>query len=162
MGWTKREIVTQAFEEAGLAAVVFDLQPEQLDSALRRLDSMMATWAGKGINLGYALSSDAEGSDVDDDSGIPTIANEAVYLNLALRIAPGFGKTIQPGTAVAAKDAYDALLTRFAQPQQVAYPSNLPRGAGNRRSRLYGRTYFPIPDTSPIQLDEGGGLTLGD
>ena len=30
MAWTKRQIVTQAFEEIGLASYVFDLEPEQL------------------------------------------------------------------------------------------------------------------------------------
>ena len=40
MGWTKRQFVTQAFEEIGLASYVFDLTPEQLQSALRRLDAM--------------------------------------------------------------------------------------------------------------------------
>mgnify|MGYP003525752305 CR=1 FL=1 len=55
MGWTKRQFVTQAFEEIGLAAYVFDLTPEQLQSALRRLDSMMASWNAKGIRLGYQI-----------------------------------------------------------------------------------------------------------
>ena len=40
MGWTKRQFVTQAFEEIGLAAYVFDLQPQQLDSALRKLNAV--------------------------------------------------------------------------------------------------------------------------
>ena len=43
--WTKREFITQAFEEIGLAAYVFDLTPEQLNSALRRLDAMVGGWA---------------------------------------------------------------------------------------------------------------------
>lgn len=55
MGWTKRQFVTQAFEEIGLASYVFDLTPEQLDSALRRLDTMIASWNALGIRLGYPL-----------------------------------------------------------------------------------------------------------
>jgi hypothetical protein len=30
MAWTKRDFITQAFEEAGLGSYVFDLTPEQL------------------------------------------------------------------------------------------------------------------------------------
>ena len=48
MGWTKRQFVAQAFEEIGLASYVFDLTPEQLQSALRRLDTMMAAWNALG------------------------------------------------------------------------------------------------------------------
>ena len=51
MGWTKRQYIEQAFEEVGLAAYVFDLTPEQLQSALRKLDAMMAEWNAKGLRL---------------------------------------------------------------------------------------------------------------
>ena len=53
MGYKKRQFISAAFEEIGLASYVFDLQPEQLQSALRRLDAMMADWNAKGIRLGY-------------------------------------------------------------------------------------------------------------
>jgi hypothetical protein len=46
VAWTKREFVVQAFSEIGLASYVYDLQPEQLQTALNRLDSMLATWNG--------------------------------------------------------------------------------------------------------------------
>jgi hypothetical protein len=42
MGYKKRQFISAAFEEIGLASYVFDLQPEQLESALRRLDAMIA------------------------------------------------------------------------------------------------------------------------
>ena len=85
MGWTKRDIIEQAFDEIGLAGYVFDLQPQQLDSALRRLDNMMATWNGKGIRIGYALPSSPGSSDLDQESGVTDMAIEAMALNLAIR-----------------------------------------------------------------------------
>ena len=36
MSWTKRQIVEQALEELGLASYVFDMQPEQVESAKRK------------------------------------------------------------------------------------------------------------------------------
>ena len=33
MSWTKRQYIVDAFEEIGLASYVYDLQPEQLQSA---------------------------------------------------------------------------------------------------------------------------------
>ena len=71
MAYTKRDIVEQAFEEIGLASYVFDLQPQQLESALRRLDAMMATWNAKGIRLGYPLPSSPADSDLDQEVGVP-------------------------------------------------------------------------------------------
>jgi hypothetical protein len=52
MSYSKRQFVEAAFEEIGLASYVFDLQPEQIDSACRRLDTMMAQWNAVGIRLG--------------------------------------------------------------------------------------------------------------
>jgi len=70
MGWTKRQFVTQAFEEIGLAAYVFDLTPEQLQSALNRLDSMVASWNAKVIRLGYPISSSPQSSNLDEETNV--------------------------------------------------------------------------------------------
>jgi len=70
VSWTKREIVTNAFEEVGLASYAFDLQPEQLQAGLRRLDNMMATWNSRGLRIGYPLTNSPAGSDLDDDANV--------------------------------------------------------------------------------------------
>ena len=77
MGWTKRQFVLQAFEEIGLASYVYDLTPEQLNSALFKLDAMMGTWNGKGIRIGYPTPGDPESSDLDAQTNVPDSANEA-------------------------------------------------------------------------------------
>ena len=56
MSWTKRQFVEQALEELGLASYEFDLQPEQMNSALIKLDAMIAAWASRGLKLNYPLS----------------------------------------------------------------------------------------------------------
>ena len=57
MGWTKRQLLSQAYEEIGLANYVFDIQPEQEMSALRRLDAMVQSWEQEGYPFhGYARS----------------------------------------------------------------------------------------------------------
>jgi len=132
MGWTKRQFVTQAFEEIGLAAYVFDLTPDQLQSALRRLDSMMASWNAKGIRLGYPIPSNPQDSDLDQETGVPDAANEAIYLNLGIRLAPGFGKVVSAETKLAAKMGYDTLLSRAAVPPEMQLPGTMPSGAGNK------------------------------
>ena len=132
MGYTKRQFITGAFEEIGLADYVFDLSPEQLESALRRLDAMMMEWNAKGIRLGYPSPSSPQDSDLDTETNTPDGAWEAVITNLAVRIAPGYGKTVSPDTKMVAKDAYNTLLQRATFPLEQQLPSTMPSGAGNK------------------------------
>jgi hypothetical protein len=160
MPWTKRQFVEAAFEEIGLAYYVFDLQPEQLNMALRRLDSMMATWNTKGIRLGYPLPSSATSSDLDEDSGVPDSANEAIILNLAVRLAPGFGKSVSADTKLSARNAYRGLVSISAMPQEMQFPKTLPRGAGNKTWSQGSANFVDVPDDplaagpdGPIEFD---------
>lgn len=113
-GWTKLQLIQQAYAELGYAAHDFDLQPEDLQTALRQLDAMMAMWsATMGIRLGF-VGGDGFG-DLDPKIEVPMWAVEALYYNLALRLAPSFGKTPAPTTAVNAKAALDAIRARTVQ-----------------------------------------------
>lgn len=156
MGWTKRQFVTQAFEEIGLAAYVFDLTPDQLQSAVRRLDSMMASWNAKGIRLGYPTPSDPDDSDLSEQTNVPDSANEAIYLNLGIRLAPGFGKTVSTETKASAKAAYDTLLSRAAMPVEQQLPGNMPSGAGNKPWR-YDNPFLNHP-VDPLLAGEDGPI----
>ena len=160
MAYTKRDIVEQAFEEIGLASYVFDLQPQQLDSALRRLDAMMATWNAKGIRLGYPLPSSPADSDLDQDTGVPDNAIEAMVLNLAVRVAPGFGKTVSPDTKGNAKRAYNELLANSAMPLEMQLGNEtIPSGAGNKGWRYYNNPFLRAPQ-DPLQVGSDGILDL--
>lgn len=132
MGWTKRQFVLQAFEEIGLASYVYDLTPEQLNSALFKMDAMMATWNGKGIRVGYPLPTSPNNSTLDTQTNVPDSANEAIYTNLAQRIAAGYGKTVFPETKAAARAGYEVLLSRAAMPMEMQMPGTMPAGAGNK------------------------------
>lgn len=160
MSWTKGEIVDEALAELALASEVWDIQPEERARALRRLDAMLAMWEAKGIKLGYPMPADAESSSLDDDSGLPDAAIETVLLNLARRLAPSYGKTLRPESAQSAREGYDALLWRTAQPQDQQFPNTLPLGAGNKPWRRTNRQFMPRPDTSPLDQSIGGDLAI--
>lgn len=132
MGYSKRQFITAAFEEIGLASYVFDLQPQDLETALRRLDAMLAQWNAKGIRLGYPLPGSPQFSDIDAQSEVPDSANEAIICNLAMRLAPGFGKSLNALTASTAKMGYNTLLSRAAMPMPQQFPRTLPAGAGQK------------------------------
>ena len=133
MSWTKRQFIYQAFEAIGMAHYAFDLSPEELQSALRQLESMMATWNAKGLRLSYPIAADPDDADLDTLTDVPDRANEAIYSNLAMRIAPTFGKNVMPELKAWAHYAYLALLSYTARPPfEKQFGSTLPRGAGNK------------------------------
>ncbi len=158
MSWTKRQFINAAYEEIGLAAYVFDLQPDQLESAMRRLDSMIASWNAKGIRLGYPMPSSPEDSSLDAESNVPDSANQAVILNLAIQLAPAFGKTVSPDTKMGARDAYRGLQARFTQPIERQLPRELPLGAGNKVWRNNDNSVFVDPPVDPIEVGNDGEL----
>lgn len=157
MGWTKRQYVEQALVEIGLAGYIFDITPEELNSALRQLDSMIAAWNAKGIRLGWPMPSSPQNSDLDDPTETADSANEAISLNLAIRVAPTFGKAIAPETKAFAKQAYDTLLIQAAMPMQRQMPAEMPLGAGNKPWRWQGGP-FVRPPKDPVLAGQDGPI----
>jgi len=153
MGWTKRQFVQRAFEEIGLAQYVFDLLPEQLQSAIYRLDAMCESWNGLGIRLGYPIPSSPQYSDLDEQTNVPDCANEAIYTNLAIKIAPMFGKQLPPTSMINAKQAYSAMLTKLANTPQMSL-GTMPAGAGQKR------VYYPfnVQTNQPILAGLDGAI----
>jgi len=160
MGYTKRQYIEAAFDEIGLAAYTFDMQPEQFQSALRRLDGMMAEWNERGIRLGYPLPLSPQQSDLDSQTAVPDRANEAIVTNLACRIAPSYGKQVMPSTMATAREAYNTILVRAAMPQEQQFPRTLPAGAGNKPWQWQGGPFVSPPidpllagNDAPIDYD---------
>ena len=160
MGYSKRQFITAALEEIGLASYVFDLQPEQLETARRRLDAMMADWNGKGIRLGYPIPSSPQDGSIDEETNVPDSAYEAIICSLGIRLAPSYGKTVMGETKIVAKQGYDILLQRATYPLEKQLPNTMPSGAGNKPWRVYDNPfvrppYFPVdagPD-GPIEYN---------
>jgi len=71
---SKRQLIDAAFEELALAGYTFDIDPDEQLSALRRLDSMMATWGGPGIGIriGYNATIDRRTAIQTSNPAFPT------------------------------------------------------------------------------------------
>jgi hypothetical protein len=145
MSWTKQQIIEQALIEIGKNPKIFNIAPEDREDALRTLDSMMASWNGRGIRLGYALPSSPDSSTLDTDSGLPDWAIEATYLTLAIRLAPSYGKNLSPQTLMSARTAFASLPNRGAFPPEQQFRAGLPAGAGNKPERTPNYTFLPPP-----------------
>jgi hypothetical protein len=158
VGYSKRQFVEEAFAEIGMASYTFDLQPQQLEAALRRLDTMIATWNGKGIRIGYPIPGSPQDSDLDEPTLVPDSANEAIITNLAIRLAPQYGKTVPLDTRTTAKLGYDTLLARATFPLEQQFPATLPLGAGQKPWRY--DTPYVRPPVSPVQAGPDGPIEL--
>lgn len=156
MGYTKRQFLDAAFTEIGMANYVFDLQAEDLQTARRRLDSMMAEWNGRGVRLGYPIPASPDDDDLDDATGVPDSAIEAIITNFGIRIAPSYGKSVSPDTKTTAKNAYNMLLARATFPCQMQLPAGMPGGAG--RKPCY--TYDEFLSTPHDTLDAGNDSAI--
>ena len=151
MSWTKGEIVLEAFTEIGIASFAFDVGPEETTGALRRLDAMMAEWGERGLRLSYPLPSDPDCSSLEEDSMIPDWAAEALFTNLAIKIAPSYGKTASPETKAAARKALTTLYGKAAKPVEQQF-NQMPVGAGYKDTD---RRYTTPPTTT---LDVGNDV----
>lgn len=155
MGYTKRQFIEAAFDEVGLAAYTFDMQPEQYQGALRKLDAMMADWNGRGVRLGYPLPLSPQDSDLDTQTGVPDRANQAIITNLACRIAPSFGRQVMPATMASARESLSTILISAAMPGQMQYPGTMPAGAGNKPWSRQADPFLPRP-VEPLLAGQDG------
>ncbi len=154
MGYTKQQFVEAAFEELGLADYVHDLETDDLQAAVRRLDSMMAEWNAKGIRLSYPLVNNPENTSLTTETTVPDEANEAIITSLAIRLAPSFGKTVSQDTKMVAKQGYNTLMSRAALPDEMQFQSTLPLGAGNKPWRQNTSRFFgPAADAVKSGVD---------
>lgn len=148
-----------ALEEIGIASYEFDISPEQLQSGIKRLDAMMGSWDGKGIRLGYMLSSSPETSNAEDNAGIPDWCNEAVITNLAIRMAPSYGKQVSLDTRILARESFSTILKQAAEPVEYQMPSGVPAGSGNRN--FFGTdNRFLIPPVDNVKTGDEGELEI--
>lgn len=129
MSWTKKQLLDAAFTEIGLQNYAYDMEPEDIQSAVTTMDAMIANW---GLNLGYSLTSDPSQNLQAQVSGLPIYANQAVYKNLAMELCPRYGKIPPAGLNLQAIRALSALKTKCATIPQRQFDRTLPVGQGNK------------------------------
>jgi len=122
---TKIQIVNDCFTELRISGITANADNVDVVLALSRLEDYVAQLP---FDIGFNFE---ETPDPNKISGIPSYANLAIALGLALNLAPSFGKApeslIRQSVA-----AMSALQNRMATPKRVAYPSRQPLGRGNR------------------------------
>ena len=160
MGYTKRQFIYEAMDEMGISPYIYLPSEEQMQTALFKLDNMMAAWDARGIRLSYPIYRNPEDSDLDERTLVPDAANEAICKNLAISLAPSYGRPVLDDTKRYAKKALDAVLARDSTGLPRQFPAGMPRGAGAQGWR-YGSEYFPDPG-SPLLAGDDSDIDLGE
>jgi hypothetical protein len=158
MGWTKRQLVMAALAEIGVAQAGVDLTADELADACRRLDAMMGAWDADGIHIGYPISGSAAVA-LDTDTALWVSAVRAVVCNLAVEVAPMFGREPMRATVANAKRGLSTLQARTSAPPSLQLPATLPAGAGSRWSGSVLRP-FVTPPVDHISVNDDSFLDL--
>jgi len=160
MSWTKGEIIRDVFTEMGIASYEFDVSPEEVVGAIRRLDTMMGEWEIRGLRLSYPQPSSPDGSSSDDDANVPAYALEAIITNLAIRLAPSYGKGISPDTKTTAKTSLSMLFGLSAKPVEQQ-KNSMPSGAGYKGTGQWtSEPNDPLIVGDDSELDLEGALNV--
>lgn len=138
-GPSKGSIVEVAYDFCGLSGDQYERTPEEMTKGLRLLNGLMASLlANKGIDLGFDYPSYGEGQ-LEEPSGIPNGAREAVSALLAQRLAPTLGAAGAALTddcrAVLATAVQDLLASNAAAPI-ARTPAYRLSSAGVRHNRF--------------------------
>jgi hypothetical protein len=139
--WTKQDIVQQAFEAIGLGSYVYDLDTGQVRGALMKLEAMVASWEANGIRIAFDF-----GEKPLEEMEVPDYAVEALYTNLALRLAPTVGKAVHPDLEKIAAESLANVANQTAIPTpERRMPTTMPVGAGNKPWRNFNNTFIRRP-----------------
>jgi hypothetical protein len=133
MVWTKKQLIDAAFDELALGDGAYILEPEQYISALMKLDAMLTAWGAKGVYLGWNSVSNTTQNPLgtNNSSGLPEFCNEAVYLNLALRLANSYGRLVSPDLRNLASSSYRDLVGILATTPVASSNGSIMLGAGD-------------------------------
>lgn len=133
---TRATILRRAFGRIGMTDYEFNVTPEERADARVTLDAMMAEWLGVGIDLGYSPSTGTDNDAVEMTT--PAYADAPIWNNLAVRLAPDYGKVTLPDLRRDAKRGYDLCVGQTLVVPAEERPTRRIHGGGDRYYRRYG------------------------
>jgi hypothetical protein len=122
---TALDVITGALKLLEVKTDESAVTASEAEDGLTALNDMMNEWNVDGINIGYESLEDTE-----DTLYVNLGAIGAMKSNLAVYIAPEYGRVVTPSLEMRAKNSKKAL--RASIPLNPAeYPDSLPVGSGN-------------------------------
>ncbi|TNE61197.1 MAG: hypothetical protein EP341_00840 [Sphingomonadales bacterium] len=131
---TKRQIIQLSFDQLGMGTYVYDMQTEDWTSGLMRLNALMAEWGLSDIATGFPMTDNPIAGELDDDSGLSAGLIRGVSAQLAVDLAPGYGKQISDDTKrAAAQGRRIAIANDITIPTRKIDNMSVPAGAGYKQ-----------------------------
>jgi len=138
MATTAAQLLKQSLQEILVQASEAPLESDEYRDAIFVMNSWMAGLEADGVDLGY--------TPVDSLSDVITVPAGAIMgmvSNVAILIAPQFGRPISFELQKKAKKGM-ATMYRLGQAVTVTeFPSTLPRGSGNTADGLWDDPFYP-------------------
>jgi hypothetical protein len=155
----KIDAINGAYSQLRISGLTSHPTPEELETALDRLEAMAAEWEGSGICAGYNFE---DLPDPNSNTNVGRQFKQAFETNLALRLSPDFGIQLLPSLATQAASSLSNLATLSGANRlnQVVYPDRMARGSGN--TLRYNRWRRFYRQTNPVNSCTTNTLYIGD
>ena len=134
---TAREYIYRSLAKLGVKAAETTIEASELNDGIETLNDMMTELEGSGILLGYVAVNSG-----DDEVTVPREVQGAIKANLAVRLASDYSRPVTAELAAEVKASTNNLLRSIVNLDNVAYPSTLPTGSGNRCYEDEDDTFF--------------------
>lgn len=149
---TKGEHINDAYSRLRISGITVNPTAGDNELALTRLEDMVAEYSGRNICLNYNFE---QQPDPATRSGIDMQFNNMISSNLALKLAPDFGKgmKIDPVLINEANQSVSNAQARTARVNPSRRSRLMPLGSGNYLSRLNDVDYINEQPEAPISCE---------
>lgn len=124
---TVGDIVSRALRLIRVTDATQGPAPEDFETCIAALNAMMTRWEADGLSLGWVPVSNPATA-----LPAPVEAEECIAYQLCGRIAPEYGKQIDPVVGAIATETYNSLLRDVKNASPMIQRSNAPRAESNR------------------------------
>ena len=122
---TVTEVVTGALQLLEIRTAESPIEPNEAEDGLTALNDMMNEWNVDGINVGYESL-----DNVEDQLHVKLGSIGAIKANLAIYIAPEYGKAVSSSLVRRARSGKNSLRGAIKL-NDAEFPDTLPIGSGN-------------------------------
>ncbi len=136
---TALDVITKAHVLLGIRAAESPLEPNEAEDGLESLNDMLNEWNIENIDIGFETV-----DDLQDELFVDTGTEGAIKSNLAVYIAPEYGRIVSDALARRASTSKKAVRGSLSL-RPLEFPDTLPIGSGNEQNNR-------VPDG-----DKGGG-----
>lgn len=154
MAILKSDLVKQALAKLAITGFDTEVNPEEIRAGVITLEELMAAWDASGIQIGYAFAPEAEAALAEAPSNVPDIARKAIINQLAIELAPQYGKEPSQLIYMSAASGMSSLLNAIAYIPEMNYGRRMPRGSGNTFRWTRWTRFYREPQTL---ASEGNG-----